>query len=140
MEANFCIFKISGPCSFCTTNPTLTLQNLMSNKFSGTPRPNHNHQHMPLYKLTGGYRKRLSGFRAMKQNAKFFPEIPATKLTTVSPTTGRIDLLGRKETVSTSHFVSNNFSGTPRPNHNHQHVSLSNLTGGYRKRLSGFRE
>ena len=49
-------------------------KNLVSNKFSQTPRPNQNVKHIPKNKLTGGYRKRLSGFRAAKQNVEFFPE------------------------------------------------------------------
>ena len=62
------IFEISN------FDPTLTLQNLNSKNFSGTPQPNHNHQHMPLNKLTGGYGKRLSGFRAGSKNVTKMPE------------------------------------------------------------------
>ena len=42
--------------------------------FSGTPRPNQNHQHISFDKLTDGYRKRLSGLRAGSQNVTDMPE------------------------------------------------------------------
>ena len=58
------IFEISN----CA--PDLNLYKYSSKNCSGTPRPNHNHQHTSLNKLTGGCRKRLSGFRARNQNVK----------------------------------------------------------------------
>ena len=42
-------------------------------QISQTPRANQNHHHIPKNKLTDGYRKRLSGSRAIKQNVKLFP-------------------------------------------------------------------
>ena len=81
-------------------------KNLMSNKFSQTPRPDQNVKQICLYKLTGGYRKRSSGSRAMKQNEVFSPEI-SVNIFSASTTRPRRDLLGRKGgTVSTSHIRS----------------------------------
>ena len=54
--------------------PDLVHHKSFAKNFSGTPRPNHNHQHIPLNNLTGGYRKRLSGFRATSQNVTKIPE------------------------------------------------------------------
>ena len=59
---------------FRISHLTLNPQNIMSKNLSGTPRPNHNHQHISLNNLTGGYRKRLSGFRAANQNVTKMPE------------------------------------------------------------------
>ena len=49
------------------------LRKSSSENFSRTPQHNHYQQHIPLDKLTGGYRKRLSGFE------------PETKMTPKSP-------------------------------------------------------
>ena len=49
-------------------HPTLVLKNSMSNQFSQTPGLNQNLPCIPKLKLTGGYRKRLSGSRAINQN------------------------------------------------------------------------
>ena len=54
--------------------PDLDPRKSFSKNFSGTPRPNHNHQHISLDKLTGGYRKRLSGFWTGGQNVTNMPE------------------------------------------------------------------
>ena len=70
--------------------------NFASNIFSGTPRPNHNHQHISLNKLTGGYRKRLSIFRTGSQNVTKMPENAVHKLFAPRPRP-RINLLGRWE-------------------------------------------
>ena len=80
------------------------LQNLASNKFSQTPRPDQNVKRICLYKLTGGYRKRYSGSRAMKQHVIFLPEISVNIFSASRPRRRRV-LLGRKgRTVSTSHI------------------------------------
>ena len=84
---------------FGAHEPTLTGANSMSNKFSQTPRANHNHQHISKNKLTGGYRKRSSGSRAIKQNVDFFPDFLFAILTASTPRLGRI-LLGRKSKPS----------------------------------------
>ena len=60
---------------------TLRYQNSMSNKFSQTPGRDKQIQHTLKPKLTDGYRKRFSGFGAMTQNLKNFPQLLATTLT-----------------------------------------------------------
>ena len=65
---------ISQPCEFCALKPTLVPKNLVSNKFSWTKRAICKHKHIMKNKLTSGYRKRLSGSRADKQNVKNFPD------------------------------------------------------------------
>ena len=67
-------FMISPPCEFCAQQPTLPSQNLTSNKFSWTKRAICHHKHIMKNKLTGGYRKRLSGSRAINENVKIFPD------------------------------------------------------------------
>ena len=71
---NSCHLSIYVACECCAHEPTLTGANSTSNKFSQTPRANHNHQHISKNKLTSGYRKRLSGSRAIKQNVKKIPD------------------------------------------------------------------
>ena len=61
--------------------PTLPYANRVSNKFSWTPGVNCQHQHITKNKLTGGYRKRLSGSREIHENAKLFPENPVANST-----------------------------------------------------------
>ena len=63
--------NVCKPCKFCAHEPILSGANSMSNKCSQTPRANHNHQYISKSKLTGGYRKRSSGSRAIKQNVNF---------------------------------------------------------------------
>ena len=81
----------------------MTIPNFISNNFSGTPRPNHNHQHIPFNNLTGGYRKRLSGSRNIHENVGFSPEILVANSTPNSAHRQKTILFGRKGTVSTSH-------------------------------------
>ena len=93
---------------------TLTLPNFASKNCSGTPRPNQNHQHISLNKLTGGYRKRLSGFRAASQNVTKMPQNSVHRIVPSKTRPGRL-LLGRKgRTVSTSHIPSEMATAAPQ--------------------------
>ena len=74
VRPKFCHFIICESCKFCAHEPTLSYNNSVPNNFSKTPRANQNHQHISKNKLTGGYRKRLSGFRAGSQNVTKMPE------------------------------------------------------------------
>ena len=77
--------NVGEPCIFCAHELTLAGTNSMSNKFSQTPRANQNHQHISKNKLTSGYRKRLSGSRAIKQDVIFFPGFLFVILTASTP-------------------------------------------------------
>ena len=72
------------------SHPTLAPKNLTLNKFSQTPRRNQNHQRISKNKLTSGYRKRLSGSRAIKQNVKCFPDFLFAILTASTPRLRRV--------------------------------------------------
>ena len=65
--------------------PTLKTQNVVSKNCSGTPRPNHKHQHISNSKLTGGYPKRLSGCRAEKQNVTIFANVHVQLVSASTP-------------------------------------------------------
>ena len=52
-----------------------------------SPRPSQNVKHTLLNKLTGGYRKRLSGFGAVKQNVEFFQDFQFATFTALTPRT-----------------------------------------------------
>ena len=54
--------------------PTLTGANWISKKFSWNSGAIRRHKHIMKNKLTGGYRKRLSGSRAINGNVIFFPD------------------------------------------------------------------
>ena len=71
---NFRHFMIWQPCRFRAQQPTLYPTNLVSNTLSWASRTIRHHEHIMKNKLTGGYRKRLSGSRAINENVKSFPE------------------------------------------------------------------
>ena len=97
-------FRKSTFCKNWCSFATVTLTNSMSNKFSEIPRRNTKHQHTSKLKLTDGYRKRLSGSRTINQNVPKMPDFQTTNRWPWWPTE-TINLLGRKETVSTSHMI-----------------------------------
>ena len=74
MRPKFCILSICRPCKNCAHELTLNPTNSTSNKFSGAPRGNQNHQRISKNKLTDGYRNRLSRSRAVVTNVEFFPD------------------------------------------------------------------
>ena len=98
-------FTICEPCKFRTHEPTLVPTNSMSNKFSQASRPFQNVKHISKNKLTGGYRKRSSGPRAIKQNVKFFPGFPVRHLDRFDAPAGKNIAWTEKQTVSTSHVL-----------------------------------
>ena len=83
--------------------PDLDPHKSFAKNFSGTPRPNHNHQHISLNKLTGGYRKWLSGFWADNENVTEMPEISVHQIFASRPRSRGDLLAGNHNTVSTSH-------------------------------------
>ena len=83
---------------------TLDFANSMSNKFSQTSRANPNHHHISKNKLTGGYRKRLSGSRAIRQNVKFFPDFLFVILVASAPRLKNSIAWTGGKSVSTSHI------------------------------------
>ena len=85
MRPKFCILAISETCENRAHELTLNPTNSISNKFSGAPGGYQKHQHISKNKLTGGYRKRLSGSRAVITNVEFFPGFLFVKLTASTP-------------------------------------------------------
>ena len=175
---------------FRILQPTLSIPNCVSNEFSVTTRPNQNHQHISFNKLTDGYRKRLSTFRAISQNVTKMPQNSVHHFFLSKPRRlqfylngGYLNRLYKSYTIRYNNngaarhwnsrqrgifvilrhvrghqrqyfmnfskfqisqltlnyqtLMSTNFSGTPRPNQKHQHITLNKPTGGFRKRLRG---
>ena len=94
--------------------PDLAPRKSFARNFSGTPLPNHNHQHIFLDKLTGGYRKPLSGFRARSQNVTDMPENSVHQIFASRPRPRKVLLAGKHNTVSTSHVSMEMTTATPQ--------------------------
>ena len=100
---------------FRILHPTLAPKNLSSNEFSGAPQANRNHQHMPLDKLTGGYRKRLSRFWTGTKTSRKCPKILFTKFLLRGP--GQEDYYlddGNLDRLYKSYTMRNNQGGAAK--------------------------
>ena len=95
--------------------PDLGPPTALSMNFSGTPWPNHKRQHISLNKLTGGYGKRLSGFRAISKNVTKMPQISVHRIFASKPHRLKYYLDGGNlNRLYKSHTIRNDHGGAAR--------------------------